>query len=195
VDRSVRFLVVVGIGLCCSLLARSAHAHDRFSFGLNIWGPPPAYVGPSYYYDPYPYYPPPVVYRRVYVTAPPEKVYVAPAPAPAPVSAKRVRTADPVLVKIGELHSTDNDAREEAAKWLGQVRDPRAVRPLIEVLAHDPDHDVREESARSLGYIGGPDAERALLTASESDPKGDVRHAASKSLSRIAKESGKKIVR
>jgi hypothetical protein len=175
-----------------------AHAGGRWSFNLGLWGPPPVYVAPRpYYYDPYP---PPVVYRRVYVVDPPP-VYVtpppvmAPAPEPAPATSARPKPPDLVLQKIGNLHSDDSDVREQAAKWLGAVRDPRALRPLTEVLEHDLDHDVREEAARSLGLIGGTYAEQALEAARQSDPSSDVRHAASKALARIAKESNKTATR
>src|SRR5262245_60472984 len=95
-------------------ISNTAQADGRFSFGLSIWGPPPVYYGPPGIYDPY--YPPPVVVRRVYVPVQPETVYVrpaptivnpapAPAPAPAPLTSHRSKSADMVLVKIGELHS------------------------------------------------------------------------------------------
>lgn len=187
-SRMLRTLLVTGFGLCGLLSASVAEAHGKFSFSLGLWGPPPVYYGPPCY----DYYPPPVVYRRVYVTEP-APVYVAPSPAPAQTSRKR--TVDPVLQKIGELHSDDAETREEAAQWLGQVRDPRAVRPLIDVLKHDPDHDVREDAARALGSIGSRDAHDALLEASESDPERDVRRAASKALARLAKEPSRHIRR
>ena len=189
-NRRLIGVALLGTGFCLALGTVPAQAHDRFSFGLSIWGPPPIYVGPPCCYEPY--YPLPVVVRRVYVpTPPPETVYVTPAPA----TSRRTKKADPVLVKIGELHSDDHDVREDAAKWLGDARDLRSLRPLIEVLQHDPNHDVREEAARALGQIGGQEAEQVLTTASVSDRDKDVRRAASKALSRMAKESTKRVVR
>jgi hypothetical protein len=192
--RRLFALASVGVGLVVSLGIGRADAGDRFSFGLNIWGPPPVHFGPACCHDPY--YPPPVVYRRVYVAPPPEPVYVQSAAlAPAPASVRRTRQADPILVKIGELHSDDTDTREDAAEWLGDAHDPRAVRPLIEVLQHDRKDDVREAAAKSLGQIGGLDAERALTIASTSDSDDDVRRTASKALTRMAKQATQKLTR
>lgn len=190
------FLSALGLGLSLGLLPTAAHADGRFSFGLNIWGPPPVCFGPPCYHGPV--YAPPVVVRRVYVTPPPETIYVAPAVpvqevTPAPSTSKRSRSADMVLLKIGELHSEDNDVREDAAKYLGESRDARAIRPLIECLQHDRKDDVREEAARALARFGGPEAERALTIASTSDPDDDVRRAASKSLGRMARQSIKTV--
>ena len=185
--RSFRTVLLVGVGLCGALVPNAAQAHGRFSFSLGIWAPPPVYVGPPCY-DVYYYRP-----RPVYVVEPPPPpVYVAP---PAAARPGRTKVRDTVLVKIGELHSNDANTREEAAEWLGETRDPRAVRPLIEVLEHDPDHDVREQAAKALGRIGRLDAEQALRVASESDSASDVRHAASKALTRLAKESSKALSR
>jgi hypothetical protein len=191
-------MAAVSFGLSLTVGTRTAQADGRFSFGLSIWGPPPVYFGPPGYYDPY--YPPPVVVRRVYVPAPPETIYVRPAPtvispAPGPSSSRRSKPVDLVLVKIGELHSDDNDVREDAAKWLGESHDPRAVRPLIEVLQHDRKDDVREEAARALGQIGGMDAERALTITSTNDPDDDVRRGASKALARMAKQTSRRVAR
>ena len=193
--RRLCTLALVGLAVCGALSLGRAEAGDRFSFGLSIWGPPPIYVGPPCCHEPY--YAPPIAYRRVYAAPQPEPVYVVPSPAPAPAatSLRRSRQPDPVLAKIGELHSDDNDTREDAAEWLGDSHDPRAVRPLIEVLQHDRKDDVREAAAKSLGQIGGPDAERALTIASSNDRDNDVRHAASKALTRMAKHAAQRIVR
>ena len=186
--RSLRTVLLAGVGLCGALAPNVAQAHGRFSFSLGVWGPPPVYVGPPCY-DVYYYRP-----RPVYVVEPPPPpVYVVP-PA-ASTRPARTRLRDTVLVKIGELHSNDSNTREEAAEWLGEARDPRAVRPLIEVLEHDPDHDVREQAAKALGRIGSLDAEQALRVAGESDPANDVRRAASKALTRLAKEASKGLQR
>jgi hypothetical protein len=195
--RRLVALLLVAAGVAWAFGTVSAEAGDRFTFGLSIWGPPPFQFGPPCCYEPY--YPPPVVYRRVYVAPRPEPVYVvpatAPSPVPAPASARRSKLAHPVLVRIGELHSDDTDTREDAAEWLGDSHDPRAVRPLIEVMQHDRKDDVREAAAKSLGQIGGPDAERALTIASTSDRDDDVRRTASKALTRMAKQATQKLVR
>ncbi len=113
-------------------------------------------------------------------------------PAHAAVDAKPV---DGVTIKMTELQSSQPKTREKAAKWLGELRDPRAVQPLINVLEHDLDHDVREEAAKALSNIGGLEAQRALQRASRNDPKSGVRHAASKGLSHMAKENTKQVLR
>ncbi len=184
--RFTHVIISLGMGTILLSLPSSANAHDGFSFGLSTWGPPPIFIGRPCCYDPY--YPPPVVYRRVYAPPPRDPAYAPSAYVPA----KRAKAADPVLVKIGELHSDDSDVREDAAKWLGATRDPRGVRPLIEVLQHDRKDDVREDAARALGEIGGIEAEQALTTASSVDPDNDVRRAAAKSLSKMAKAASKK---
>ena len=53
----------------------------------------------------------------------------------------------------------------KAAKTLGDIRDERAVEPLIEAL-QDRNEDVRCLAARSLGEIGDPRAEESLRRAS-----------------------------
>lgn len=60
---------------------------------------------------------------------------------------------------INALHSPDEEVREEAARALGELGDPRAVEPLIGLLA-DENRYVRREAAKSLGKIGD---ERAIV--------------------------------
>ena len=61
------------------------------------------------------------------------------------------------------LQSPDDDTREEAARALGELKDPRAVTPLISAL-EDPNHYVRREAAKSLGRLGDERAIPALIT-------------------------------
>ena len=62
------------------------------------------------------------------------------------------------------LNSSDDDIREEAARNLGELQDPRAVDPLITAL-HDSNHYVRREAAKSLGRIGNDKAIPPLIQA------------------------------
>lgn len=62
-------------------------------------------------------------------------------------------------------HPTEGDGlRENSARALGEIRDPRADGPLIDALK-DTDWRVHELAARSLGEIDDPQAANFLLTA------------------------------
>ncbi|HVP94020.1 MAG TPA: HEAT repeat domain-containing protein [Methanoregulaceae archaeon] len=65
---------------------------------------------------------------------------------------------------IHALQSTDEDAREEAVRALGELNDPRAVNPLILALK-DENRYVRREAAKSLGRIGDGKAISPLIEA------------------------------
>lgn len=72
------------------------------------------------------------------------------------------------------------ESREEAAEALGDLRDPKAVEPLIAALK-DRDAEVREGAAEALGKIGDRRAVEAL-TEALNDPRHDVRKKAERSL-------------
>jgi HEAT repeat protein len=87
-------------------------------------------------------------------------------------------TASKILVSLGELalqpliealQSTDNDTRGGAAYTLGQMKDKRAITPLIKVLFNDTEVSIRCQAAYSLGKIGGEEALPALEKASQTD--------------------------
>lgn len=65
---------------------------------------------------------------------------------------------------IHALQSSDEDAREEAVRALGELNDPRAVNPLILALK-DENRYVRREAAKSLGHIGDEKAIPSLIEA------------------------------
>ena len=71
---------------------------------------------------------------------------------------------------IRALQSKDDDVREEAARALGELQDPRAVTPLISAL-DDPNHYVRREAAKSLGRLGDERAIPALINALKDDDR------------------------
>ncbi|MGB7546204.1 MAG: HEAT repeat domain-containing protein [Terracidiphilus sp.] len=75
------------------------------------------------------------------------------------------------------------DLRWNAALALGEIKDPRAVEPLISAL-QDKDSEFREKVAQSLGEIKDPRAD-AALTAALKDPEEKVLHAAANSLGQI----------
>jgi HEAT repeat protein len=60
------------------------------------------------------------------------------------------------------LSSPDRYHREYAAFKLGQIKDPRAVGPVIAALK-DEDRNVREDAAIALGKIGDPSAVQPLI--------------------------------
>lgn len=65
---------------------------------------------------------------------------------------------------IRALQAPDADTREEAARALGELKDPRGVTPLISAL-EDQNHFVRREAAKSLGHLGNERAIPALIQA------------------------------
>ncbi|MEO0094244.1 MAG: HEAT repeat domain-containing protein [candidate division WOR-3 bacterium] len=63
---------------------------------------------------------------------------------------------------IKNLKSEDSVARKKAAKALGELRDPKAVDPLIDALK-DVDYDVRKTAIIALGKIGNHKAIKPLV--------------------------------
>ncbi len=94
---------------------------------------------------------------------------------------KRRRDVDG-LIKVLQT-GAHPESREEAAEAMGEIRDPKAVDPLIGALK-DRDHEVREEAAESLGKIGDKRATEPL-NALLGDPDPKVRRAAEGALSRL----------
>jgi HEAT repeat protein len=92
------------------------------------------------------------------------------------------------------LRSEDSLVRKNAARVLGEVRDARAVEPLVEVLQGDPDCTVRTVAAHALGQIKDKRAIWALVNTlklrDESDPEfqrqiEELRNAAQLAMRRI----------
>lgn len=63
---------------------------------------------------------------------------------------------------IKNLESKDYEVREQAAKRLGTLKNPKAVNPLIKVL-NDEDYGVRKVAAIALGRIGDAKAIEPLM--------------------------------
>ncbi|MDQ2691345.1 MAG: HEAT repeat domain-containing protein [Chloroflexota bacterium] len=72
------------------------------------------------------------------------------------------RSDIPVETLIQQLHSSDWTARCDAARLLGQSRDPRAVEALLPDLT-DSDWRVRRNAAQALGALGDPRAVAPLM--------------------------------
>lgn len=75
---------------------------------------------------------------------------------------------DEVAEQIAALRDEDWAIREEAARLLGHLKDPRAVTPLVSLL-RDGDRSVREAAVNALRAIGTPAVEAlgACLTEGE----------------------------
>jgi hypothetical protein len=78
------------------------------------------------------------------------------------------------------LRHRDAGIRKQAATFLGEIGDRRAVEPLAAALGDDS-HRVREFAAFALGDVGGPGAVEPLATALQ-DVSENVRSAAASSL-------------
>jgi hypothetical protein len=86
---------------------------------------------------------------------------------------------------VRQLDSVSKSDRQEAAKKLGDWKDPLAVAALVDALASDPEKKVREEAAKALGRIGDPSALPALRQAELRDGEKNVRKAAEKAIDKI----------
>lgn len=89
----------------------------------------------------------------------------------------------PIETLISDLHGTDWQKRCDAARLLGQTRDPRAVDALLPDL-QDKDWRVRRNAAQALGALKTPRAVVPLLEALK-DKTATVRERAAVALGRI----------
>ncbi len=71
---------------------------------------------------------------------------------------------------IAALQDRDGNVRRLAASALGKIGDPRAVEPLLTLLASESNPQVRPYAIKALGKIGDPRA-RADLERISSDPQ------------------------
>ena len=76
--------------------------------------------------------------------------------------------------------------RWKAAEALGEIRDPRAIDPLLRAL-RDGSPEVRAQAAISLGELGAVAAKEALAAAMENDPSPAVREVAANALVRVSR--------
>jgi hypothetical protein len=86
---------------------------------------------------------------------------------------------------VARLEDEDPDVVHRAVGALAQIRDPRAVKPLID-LARGGEAPQTARLARIIGDIGGPEAEGYLLTLESGHPDGRVRRAAREALAEMA---------
>lgn len=63
---------------------------------------------------------------------------------------------------ITTLNDTNHTVRELAALTLGEIKDPRAVNPLLTLMKKDKFLSIQERSAYALGKIGTPSLEPLL---------------------------------
>jgi HEAT repeat protein len=77
---------------------------------------------------------------------------------------------DPTAQWVKKLKENDPAARGKAAWELGELRDPRAVEPLISTLK-DRDVDVQAEAIIALGKVGTPAVPPLIECLSEREPR------------------------
>ena len=90
---------------------------------------------------------------------------------------------EPLIAALKDKDSKDSDVRQAAAEALGEIKDPRAVEPLIAALG-DESSGVRLAAAKSLGEIKDPRAVEPLSAALKDENK-YVRRAAAHALDRL----------
>ncbi len=89
---------------------------------------------------------------------------------------------DPEALAAQKLQSNHASSRRDGARELGQLGDPRAIPPLVQVLKYDSAKDVRAAAASSLGEIGGSEAEVVLERCIIYEKKQEVKDAAAAAL-------------
>jgi len=83
---------------------------------------------------------------------------------------------------VQALKDRDDSVRRRAAKILGELRDPRAVLPLMDLL-HDDFYSIRREAAAALVTIGAPAIDPIIAVLDDEDD--DVRKRAADILAEI----------
>jgi HEAT repeat protein len=99
------------------------------------------------------------------------------------VNVTRMKEEKDIPGLIRALKNPDMSVQYEAAEALGQLRDPAAVQPLIEVLTNDQYSGTRWKAAEALAQIGTLSVEP--LIAALSHPEEDVRWKAAIALGEI----------
>ncbi|MBN1843128.1 MAG: tetratricopeptide repeat protein [Deltaproteobacteria bacterium] len=102
-----------------------------------------------------------------------------------------IRTDTDVNEQIQVLQATGKEwmKRSQAAFKLGQIKDKKAIEPLIKALANDEHWTVRQNAARSLTALGARQAVPHLIRALESDKNVFVRTSAAKALGKLGDKS------
>jgi hypothetical protein len=89
---------------------------------------------------------------------------------------------------IGLLTHENATVRRKSAVALGQIRDPKGLAPLTEMLRTGKDWADRMTAAQALSYFRSPTATKALVTALD-DPDESVVKEAARSLARMGARS------
>ena len=99
-------------------------------------------------------------------------------------AARRVRGAGAHIAKL--LRSPRQEVRDAAIGSLIELRDPSAVRPLIESAASD-DPEAQLRVVEALSAIGGDEAAQYLELLASGSEEPDIREAASRARARLAR--------
>jgi HEAT repeat protein len=86
---------------------------------------------------------------------------------------------------IAALRHRSAHVRQGSAWTLGQLRNGRAVRPLLAAVAKETDADVRVAAAWALGELEDPSAIDALTKMLEADPDRRARRGAAQALGKV----------
>ena len=99
------------------------------------------------------------------------------------VNITRMKEEKDIPGLIRALRNPEMSVQYEAADALGQLRDPAAVQPLMEVLTDDQYSGIRWKAAEALAQIGTPAVEPLIAVLSH--PEEDVRWKAAIALGEI----------
>ena len=91
---------------------------------------------------------------------------------------------------IQQLETGDVRARRQAARELGDYRDPRVVDALIRAMIRDAEPPVRENAASSLGKIGDPKVVPVFADVLSNDDDDGVRQTVIFALEEFADDDG-----
>ena len=78
--------------------------------------------------------------------------------------------AAPVLAKVAREDDRDEDVREKAVFWLGQLDDPTSLSALTDLFDDVRDHDLREKIIFALSQRPEEEALLALMRIASEDP-------------------------
>jgi len=95
------------------------------------------------------------------------------------------QSTDAVQAVIAALRDDEADNRVTAASTLGWMKNPLAIKPLIDVLLHG-EEKIRDEAADSLGEIDGVESLEPLTISMKTDPSLEVRQSAAYALANIS---------
>ncbi|MBS1249205.1 MAG: ATP-dependent DNA helicase RecQ [Chloroflexi bacterium] len=91
---------------------------------------------------------------------------------------------------VAALESSNGNVRRLAASALGKISDPRAVEPLMGLLAHEKKPQVRQYTVKALGKIGDPRPRELLETiAADSNERGYTQESARVALKKLLSKS------